>query len=101
MLGGLRRLPLTLAAVLAACSGPRDSSSHPRAATTGLVARPAPVSVAPLPLPAEPGPPVRTIPAGITDSELARRLESDPASVASASIGKPNRGALLNAAQMP
>jgi len=100
MLRSLRRWFFTMAAVLAACSGPRDSSSHPHAATTGLVARPAPVSVVPLPVP-EPGPRVRTIPTGITDAELARRLESDPASVASASIGKPNRGALLNAAPMP
>jgi murein endopeptidase len=91
---------LLLLGVIAACSGPRDSSSHPHAATNGLVARPAPVTIAPL-APAQPEPRVRTVPPGLSEAELAHRLESEPDSVASLSIGKPNRGALLNAAQMP
>jgi penicillin-insensitive murein endopeptidase len=46
-------------------------------------------------------PKVRTLAATITDAELVARLKTDPESLASMSIGKPNRGALYNAIQMP
>jgi penicillin-insensitive murein endopeptidase len=46
-------------------------------------------------------PQVRTLPPALTDEQLAARLTADPASLASMSIGRPNRGALFNAIQMP
>jgi len=38
---------------------------------------------------------------GLTDQELARRLDQDPASLGSISIGSAHSGALLNGVQMP
>lgn len=49
-----------------------------------------------------PAPPkVRTLGATLTDAELVAKLKTDPQSLASMSIGRPNRGALYNAIQMP
>jgi murein endopeptidase len=98
----VRRTWFLLGALLIACSGRRDSGSHAREATPVVVPKPQ-VAVTP-PVPAAPKtepPRVRTLAATLTDAELVAKLKSDPQSLASMSIGQPNRGSLYNAIQMP
>ena len=91
-----------LGALLVACSGRRDSGTHARAAIEPAAVRPAPrLAGAPAPPPAIAAPKVRTFSPSITDAELVAKLKTDPESLASMSIGRPNRGALFNAIQVP
>lgn len=53
------------------------------------------------PAPLAPSFEVREMPPALTDAEIGFRLASDPESLGAMSLGRPNRGALFNARQMP
>lgn len=89
------------ALALGACSGPQSTAETAR----GKLVKPPPARVELAPLATstsavEP-PRVRSLSPSITTAELSSKLKSEPESLASMSIGRPNHGALFNAIQMP